>query len=44
MSEIACLKDGKEIESKSKILGRHPFLDTDWVLRVGGKLQNSNMR
>jgi len=27
MSEIVCLRDGKEIQSKSKILGLHPFLD-----------------
>jgi len=44
MSEIVCLRDGKEIESKSKILGLRPFLDTNGVLRVGGRPQISNMR
>jgi len=40
--EIKCLKIKKEIKTNNKILSLNPFLDKDGVLRVGGRLQNSN--
>ncbi|XP_059223118.1 uncharacterized protein LOC131996932 [Stomoxys calcitrans] len=39
--EISCLRNGSEIQTRSKICGLNPFIDADEVLRVGGRLENS---
>nr|XP_041631965.1 uncharacterized protein LOC121502439 [Drosophila kikkawai]XP_041631966.1 uncharacterized protein LOC121502439 [Drosophila kikkawai] len=44
MTEKLCLRADKEIEQKNKILRLNPLLDKDGILRVGGRLQNSNLR
>lgn len=41
--EIHDLKNGKTIRSKSKLRSLTPFLDPDSILRVGGRLQCSNL-
>lgn len=40
--EIHALKNHGKLNSNSNILSLHPFLDTDGILRVGGRLQNSS--
>lgn len=40
--EIRKLKSNKNVQSNSKILNLNPFLDPDGILRVGGRLNNSN--
>lgn len=40
-SEIGALKDGKTVNSKSKIIKLNPFLDEHSIIRVGGRLSNS---
>lgn len=40
--EIRKLKLGKNIQYDSKILNLNPFLDSNGILRVGGRLNNSN--
>ncbi|XP_011883579.1 PREDICTED: uncharacterized protein LOC105570748 [Vollenhovia emeryi] len=39
--EIKLLSQGREISRKSKILSLRPFLDTNALLRVGGRLQEA---
>jgi len=41
--EIYSLKSNKLISSKSKLLSLNPFLDSDGILRVGGRLNKSNI-
>lgn len=41
--EIICLKNKKDINKKSKLKKLNVFLDCDGLLRVGGRLKNSNM-
>lgn len=41
--EIKLLKTYKNISKKSKLLKLHPFLDKNGLLRVGGRLQKSNL-
>ncbi|XP_015437897.1 PREDICTED: uncharacterized protein LOC107193036 [Dufourea novaeangliae] len=41
--EISQLKAGKDLQSGSKLLLLRPFLDDKGILRVGGRLQNSNL-
>lgn len=41
--EIKCLKREKDIDSRSPIFNLCPFLDQDKILRVGGRLKNSNL-
>lgn len=41
--EIAWLTNHQELPSKSNIVSLHPFLHTDGTLRVGGRLQNTNL-
>ncbi|XP_072403142.1 uncharacterized protein [Diabrotica undecimpunctata] len=41
-SEIQCLRRGNAVSSKSRILSLNPFLDPEGLLRVGGRLRNSN--
>lgn len=41
--EIECLMKGQTLSKKSKILPLAPFLDKDGVLRVGGRLRNSDL-
>ncbi|XP_072403088.1 uncharacterized protein [Diabrotica undecimpunctata] len=41
-SEIQCLRRGNAVSSKSRILSLNPFLDPEGLLRVGGRLSNSN--
>lgn len=41
--EISALSRKKEISSRSKILSLRPFLDENNLLRVGGRLQRSQL-
>jgi transposase InsO family protein len=41
--EIACIQHGKDVPSKSKIAPLAPFLDSDGLLRVGGRIRNSSL-
>ncbi|KAF2892075.1 hypothetical protein ILUMI_14098, partial [Ignelater luminosus] len=41
--EISRLKNNMAFPNKSKILSLHPFVDSDTVLRVGGRLQASQL-
>lgn len=41
--EISRLKNNKPLSKKSRILNLNPILDTNQVLRVGGRLQHSNL-
>lgn len=41
--EMSCLKNHKPIHSKSKIISLSPFLCTDGLLRVRGRLRNANL-
>ena len=41
--EITILKQHRNLNSKSKILSLNPFVDDDNMLRVGGRLRNSEM-
>lgn len=40
-TEIAALQKNNSIENSSKILALTPWLDSDGVLKVGGRIQNS---
>lgn len=40
-SEIHCLRQGKSLDTKNSLLSLNPFLDNDGILRVGGRIQNS---
>ncbi|XP_055912928.1 uncharacterized protein LOC129946684 [Eupeodes corollae] len=42
-SEIQCLNSKKELHSKSRLKGLNPFIDSSGVLRVGGRLEYSNL-
>lgn len=42
-AEINALEKDKVIPSNSKILSLNPFLDEQRILRVGGRLRNSNL-
>ncbi|XP_076231248.1 uncharacterized protein LOC143177269 [Calliopsis andreniformis] len=42
-SDIQNLKANTELHPKSKLLSLHPFLDDKGILRVGGRLRNSNL-
>ena len=41
--EIHDIKHGKSVHKKSKLATLNPFLDDQDILRVGGKLKNSNL-
>jgi len=41
--EIHCLKQGRKLSSKNKLLSLHPFLDNRGLLRVGGRLQEAQL-
>ena len=41
--EIKSVKQGLELGMKLKILSLSLFIDQDGILRVGGRLQNSNI-
>ncbi|CAH2101847.1 unnamed protein product [Euphydryas editha] len=41
--EITSLKERGKLPNRSTILKLHPFLDSDGVLRVGGRLEHSNL-
>ena len=41
--EISHLSTGKSLSKKSKLLSLNPFMDTDGLLRVGGRLHNANL-
>lgn len=43
VNEIQCLERGTPISNNSKLLNLCPFLDNNGVLRVGGRLRNSNL-
>ena len=40
--EIETLKKGESVHCKSKLLCLNPFLDNDGLIRVGGRLENSD--
>lgn len=42
-SEIKNITENCKLHSKSKILQLNPFLDENGILRVGGRLRNSNL-
>lgn len=42
-NEINQLQDNRNINTKSNILQLSPFLDSDGILRVGGRLKNANV-
>lgn len=37
--ELKCLQKSKPLPNNSKILKLDPFLDTEGILRVGGRIQ-----
>ena len=41
--EIVCLEKGKELPRRSTLLQQHPFLDSDGLLRVGGRLRRMEL-
>ncbi|GBN39448.1 hypothetical protein AVEN_227952-1 [Araneus ventricosus] len=41
--EITALQDGKSVPVSSKLKSLDPFLDSNSILRVGGRLKNSNL-
>lgn len=41
--EIKTLENYQSISNKSKLISLHPFLDIQGILRVDGRLQNSNL-
>lgn len=41
--EIQQLSHGRKLSPKSKLLPLHPFLDTNGLLRVGGRLQKAQL-
>jgi len=41
--EYGPLSQGKPLSQKSKLVSLRPILGTDWLLRVGGRLQNANL-
>lgn len=42
LKEITDLRNNKILSNKSKILSLNPFLDQDGILRVGGRIHQSN--
>ncbi|XP_047024876.1 uncharacterized protein LOC124633636 isoform X1 [Helicoverpa zea] len=40
--ELNTIKTNKELHHKSKMLPLKPFIDEDGILRVGGRIQNTN--
>ncbi|XP_036142155.1 uncharacterized protein LOC118645385 [Monomorium pharaonis] len=43
-NELYNLRHGRPLHSKSRILALNPFIDNVGILRVGGRLQNADMR
>ncbi|GBN98359.1 hypothetical protein AVEN_54011-1 [Araneus ventricosus] len=41
--EIQCLKRGQQLPNSSSLINLSPFLDEQDILRVGGRLKNSNL-
>ncbi|GBM48217.1 hypothetical protein AVEN_72489-1 [Araneus ventricosus] len=41
--EIQCLKRGQQLPNSSSLINLYPFLDEQDILRVGGRLKNSNL-
>ncbi|GBO33831.1 hypothetical protein AVEN_201914-1, partial [Araneus ventricosus] len=41
--EIQCLKSGQQLPNSSSLINLSPFLDEQDILRVGGRLKNSNL-
>ncbi|KAL0830099.1 hypothetical protein ABMA28_003556 [Loxostege sticticalis] len=41
-SEYAILKSGKALPKKNRLLSLSPFIDENNIIRVGGRMQNSN--
>lgn len=41
--ELKCLDNGKNIDLKSRLISLSPFLDAQGVIRVGGRLQESEL-
>lgn len=42
-NEIKCLQSKKNLHNQSKLKGLYPFIDKLGILRVGGRLQNSDL-
>ena len=43
LEEIDCIKHNRELPRKSTLLQRRPFLDSDHLLRVGGRLRRLDL-
>jgi hypothetical protein len=43
LEEIVKLQKLEKLNKNSKLLALSPFLDSDGILRVGGRLQHSNL-
>ena len=41
--ELKCLEKGKQLSKKSTIISLNPFIDETGILRVGGRLEHSNL-
>lgn len=41
-SEVEALKSKRQLKSNSKLISLHPFLDSEGLLRVGGRLRKSS--
>ena len=41
--EVRCMKEGRALKSKSKLLCLAPFLDENGFIRVGGRLANADV-
>lgn len=41
--EYKTLKEGRNLNASSVLLSLAPFLDTDGLIRVGGRLRNSDL-
>jgi transposase InsO family protein len=42
LHEVKALRDGQEVDNRSKLKGLNPFLDADGIIRVGGRIQESS--
>ncbi|XP_035221911.1 uncharacterized protein LOC118194814 [Stegodyphus dumicola] len=42
-NEVRALKNNDELSSESKLRSLNPFVDESGVIRVGGRLENSNL-
>lgn len=43
LEEIRCIRENKDLNRGSSLLKLHPFLDSDGIVRVGGRLSKSDL-